>query len=140
VIYSADVRVVVPVRDTEVTGRVVDAVTNIFPEADPVHRPGEVVAEFHSLDHFSELLHRQEILDTARREFKKRADDDGFSFALKKQAAFKGVVNFAVGNPDELGDMEVHVTVRDPSVEEFVDYVAPPTEDGQPVDPDEDRR
>ena len=133
-IYSVDVRAVAPVRDTEVTGRVVDAVTNLFPEADLEREPGEVVAESHSMDHFSELLHEQEILDTARREFGKRAGEDGFSFALKKQAAFKGVVNFAVGNPDELGDIEVHVTVRDPSVEEFVDYVAPPTEDGRPVE------
>ncbi|MFB6155568.1 MAG: RNA-binding domain-containing protein [Haloferacaceae archaeon] len=138
-IYSVDVRVVAPVRDTEVTDRVVDAVRNLFPEVDVERRPGEVVATSHSLDRFSELLHEQEILDTARREFGRRADEDGFSFALKKQAAFKGVVNFAVGNPDELGDIEVHVTVRDPGVDEFVDHVAPPTEDGRPIDPD-DRR
>ena len=136
-IYSVDVRVVVPVRETEVTDRVADAVSNLFPNVELDHQPGRLVGETHSLDHFSERLHRQEILDTARREFRKREADDSFSFALKKQAALRGVVNFAVGNPDELGDIEVHVTVHDPSVEEFVDHVAPPTEDGKPVAPND---
>ena len=132
-IYSVDVRIVAPVRDTEVPGRVIDAVHNLFPDAEARREAGRVVAESHDLDRFSERLHEQEILDTARREFRRRADADGFSFALKKQAAFEGVVNFAVGDPDELGDIEVHVTVREPSVSEFVDHVAPRTEDGEPV-------
>jgi hypothetical protein len=136
-VYSVSVEVVAPVRDTEVTDRVVDAVRNLFPGATVEREAGRVVAETHSMEHFSERLHEQEILDSARREFFRRADDEGFSFALKKQAAFKGVVNFSVGNPDELGDVEVHVTVREPSVEAYVDAVAPPTEDGKPVRPDE---
>ncbi|KAB1187022.1 MULTISPECIES: RNA-binding domain-containing protein [Haloferax] len=134
-IYSVDVRIEAPVRDTEVTDRVADAVENLFPGVELTHEPGKLVAETHELERFSERLHEQAILDTARREFDKRRDEDSFSFALKKQAAFKGVVNFSVGNPDELGDIEVHVTVRDPSVEELVDYIAPPTEDGRPIDP-----
>ena len=136
-IYSADVRIEVPVRDTEVTDRVADAVENLFPGVELSHEPGKLVGETHELERFSERLHEQTILDTARGEFDRRRDEDGFSFALKKQAAFKGVVNFSVGNPDELGDIEVHVTVRDPSVDELVDYVAPPTEDGRPIDPDD---
>ena len=136
-IYRIDVRVIAPVRDTEVTDRVADAVRNLFPNAEISEEPGRLVAEAHSMDAFSERLHEQEILDTARREFFRRADDEGFAFALKKQAAFKGVINFAVGNPDELGDIEVQVTVHDPEVEAFVDHVAPPTEDGRPVQPDE---
>jgi len=136
-IYRIDVRVVAPVRDTEVTDRVADAVRNLFPNAELSEEPGRLVAEAHSMDAFSERLHEQEILDTARREFFRRADDEGFAFALKKQAAFKGVINFAVGNPDELGDIEVQVTVHDPEVEAVVDHVAPPTEDGRPVSPDE---
>jgi len=136
-IHRIDVRVVAPVRDTEVTDRVADAVRNLFPNAELREEPGQLVAEAHSMDAFSERLHEQEILDTARREFFRRADDEGFAFALKKQAAFKGVINFAVGNPDELGDIEVQVTVHDPEVEGFVDHVAPPTEDGRPVREDE---
>jgi hypothetical protein len=136
-VYSVDVRIVAPVRDTEVADRVSDAVTNLFPNADVSRDAGRIVAETHSMDRFSERLHEQEILDSARREFFRRADDDGFSFALKKQAAFKGVVNFSVGNPDELGDIEVHVRVREPSVEAFVDAIAPETRDGRPIRDDE---
>jgi hypothetical protein len=137
VIYRIDVRVIAPVRDTEVTDRVADAVRTLFPNAELREEPGRLVADSHSMDAFSERLHEQEILDTARKEFFRRADDEGFAFALKKQAAFRGVINFAVGNPDELGDIEVQVTVHDPDVEGVIDHVAPPTEDGTPVRPDE---
>jgi hypothetical protein len=135
-VYSVDVRIVAPVRDTEIPDRVVDAVTNLFPDVEAEREAGQIVAETHTMERFSERLHEQEILDSARREFFRRADDDGFAFALKKQAAFKGVINFSVGNPDELGDIAVDVTVRSPSVEEYIDSVAPPTKDGRPVDPD----
>ncbi|MFC7185933.1 RNA-binding domain-containing protein [Halorubrum yunnanense] len=134
-IYSIDVRIEAPVRDTEVTDRVADAVRNAFPDAEPVHEDGRLVAEAHTLDAFSDVLHEQEILDTARRVFLRNSADDGFSFSLKKQAAFEGVVNFAVGEPDELGEIDVEVRVREPDVESFVDYVAPETDEGRPVDP-----
>jgi len=134
-IYSIDVRIEVPVQPTEVTDRVADAVSTVFPNAEFTHEPGMLVAETHTLDPFSDVLHEQEILDTARREFFNHADEVGFSFALKKQAAFEGVVNFAVGNPDELGDIDVDVRVREPDVESIIDAIAPPTEDGTPVDP-----
>jgi len=134
VVYSVDVTITVPVMDTEVTARVKDAVLNIFPEAELTERHGEVVGEAHSMEHFSELLHEQEILDTARNQFFDGVRSDGFEFALKKQAAFVGVVNFAVGNPGELGEITVRVDVRDPGVEAYVDHVAPPTEDGRPIE------
>jgi len=138
-IYSIDVRIEVPVQPTEVTDRVEDAVSTVFPNDESTHEPGKLVAETHTLDPFSDVLHKQEILDTARREFFNHADEEGFSFALKKQAAFQGVVNFAVGNPDELGDIEVDVRVREPDVESIIDAIAPPTEDGTPVDPESRR-
>ncbi|GKZ15141.1 RNA-binding domain-containing protein [Haladaptatus sp. T7] len=136
-IYSVDIRITAPVNDTEIEARVTDAIENVFPGAETESKAGEVVAEAHSVEHFSELLHRQEILDTARGEFFSGRDGDTLSFDLKKQAAFQGVVNFAVGNPDELGELHVRMRVTDPTVEEFVDYVAPPTEDGKPIDTDE---
>ena len=135
-IYSIDVRIEAPVHDTEVTDRVADAVGTVFPDAELDHQPGLLVGETHTLDPFSDRLHEQEILDTARRQFQEHADEDGFEFALKKQAAFEGVINFAVGNPDELGDIEVSVTVREPDVQTIIDAVAPPTEGGTPVDPE----
>lgn len=138
-IYSIDVQITAPVEDTEIADRIADAITNVFPGAEVEDGHGELVAETHSLDHFSELLHRQEILDTARGEFFEHRRGDTFSFDLKKQAAFQGVINFAVGNPDELGDIHVRVRVEEPSVEEFVDFIAPPTEDGKPIMDDRDQ-
>jgi predicted RNA binding protein with dsRBD fold (UPF0201 family) len=134
-IYSVDVRIETPVNDTEVTDRVADAVQNVFPDAEPAHEDGQLVATAHTLDAFSDVLYDQEILDTARRVFTQNATESGFSFDLKKQAAFEGIVNFAVGEPDALGDIHVDVQVRAPDVESFIDYVAPATDEGQPVDP-----
>lgn len=132
-IYSVDVHVTVPVQDTEIADRVADAITNLFPGAAVEEVDGELRAETHNMDHFSELLHRRAILDTARGEFFATLKDDTFSFQVKKQAAFQGVVNFAVGEPSELGDIHVHVRVDDPDAETFIDHVAPPTEDGKPI-------
>ena len=133
-IYRVDVEVTAPVNATEVTDRVADAITNLFPGADPEQRHGEFVARIHDLEHFSELLHRQEILDTARSVFFDNRQGDRTAFDLKKQAAFEGRVNFAVGDASELGDLHVSVRVEEPSFEAYVDHVAPPTEDGRPVE------
>ncbi|CCQ33982.1 coaE operon protein [Halorhabdus tiamatea SARL4B] len=135
-VYSVDVEITAPVYDTEVTDRVADAITNVFPNADVEQRPGELHAEAHDLEHFSELLHRREILDTARGVFFDNLQGDRFSFTLKKQAAFEGVVTFSVGEPDELGEIHVSVRVQEPDVESFIDHIAPPTRDGRPVDPE----
>ena len=136
-IYRIDVQITAPVADTEVTDRVADAITNLFPNADPEFQHGELAAETHEMDHFSELLHRFEILDTARSVFFDGRQGDTIAFDLKKQAAFEERINFAVGEPSELGDVHVRVRVNDPPVEAFVDHVAPRTQDGKPVDRDE---
>ncbi len=133
-IYRVDVEITAPVYDTEVTSRVETAITNLFPNADPEERFGEMRATVHSMEHFSECLHRQEILDTARSEFFGNREGDTFHFALKKGAAFQGRVNFAVGEPDELGEITVRVRVEEPSLEAYVDHVAPETEEGRPVE------
>ena len=136
-IYRVDINVTAPVHDTEVTDRVVDAVERLVPEADIERAPGEVRAEAHSLDRFSELLHEQEILDSARNEFAAGTQGEVIEFVLKKQPAFVGVVNFAVGDPDELGGIRFEVHVHEPSVAAYIDHVAPPTEDGTPLERDD---
>jgi predicted RNA binding protein with dsRBD fold (UPF0201 family) len=135
-VYSVDVEVTAPVNDTEVVDRVADAVTNLFPNAAVERSEGELLATTHTVEHFAERLREQEILDTARREFLERRRGDTFTFALSKQPAFVGVVNFSVGEPGELGDLHVSVRVNDPTVEQFVDRLAPPTKDGSPVEDD----
>ncbi|MEF8822096.1 MAG: RNA-binding domain-containing protein [Halovenus sp.] len=134
-IYSIEAEITAPVYDTEVTDRVADAMQALFPDAEPEHRNGELTATVHTLDEFSQQLHRQAILDSARGVFFDNQRGDSFSFRLKKQAAFEGVVNFVVDEPGELGVITVSVRVEEPSVEEFVDLIAPPTEDGEPIEP-----
>lgn len=133
VVYSVDVEIQTPVHETELSDRVERAVANLFPEADLERLEGELRGEAHGLERFSELLHEQAILDTARGAFFSNREGNTATFALKKAAAFEGIVNFAVGSPGELGDIEVCVTVHEPSFEAYVDHVAPPTEDGEPV-------
>lgn len=133
-IYRIDIEITAPVRDTEVTARVADAISNLFPSATIEEGHGELRAETHSLDRLSELLHQQEILDTARSVFFENHSGTTFSFRLKKQAAFQERINFTVGESDELGEIAVRVRVDEPNVEAYIDHVAPPTEDGRPID------
>ncbi|MES3516332.1 MAG: RNA-binding domain-containing protein [Natronomonas sp.] len=134
-IYSIDVEIVAPVADTEVTDRVRDAIENLFPEAEIESHSAELRGTAHSMDRFSERLHEQAILEAARGQFFAGRDGNTISFRVKKQAAFRGVINFAVGGESELGDIHIDVTVHEPDVESFIDHVAPPTEDGTPIDP-----
>ena len=127
-IHRIDVQVTTPLNPTERRDRVEATITNLFPTAEVEERHGELIAEAHSMDHFAERLRVQNIVDTAREVFRANLEGDTFAFDLKKQAAHEGVVNFAVGNPDELGDLHVRVRVEEPSAEEFVDHVAPRTD------------
>lgn len=131
--YSIDVQVTAPVATTEVPNRVARAIEAIFPSTDIEIESDQVTAEGHAVEQFSNRLHEQQILDTARAHLRTRIEGDTIRFRLKKQAAFMGDVNFAVGNPDELGDIEVEIRVREPTPEAFLDEVAPGTaEDGTP--------
>jgi predicted RNA binding protein with dsRBD fold (UPF0201 family)/dephospho-CoA kinase len=132
--YTVEVEITAPVYETERRERVAEAITGVFPDADTAFAHGELRATVHTLEHLSKLLHRQSILDTARGVFFDNRRGDTFSFRLKKQAAFVGVVNFVVDDPGELGAIAVRVRVEEPSVEAAINEVAPPTEDGEPVD------
>ena len=129
-----DVEITAPVYGTELEDRVGEAIEAIFPGAEPGLEHGELRGAVDDLEPLSELLHRQEILDTARGVFFRNRRGDSFSFRLKKQAAFVGVANFVVDEPGELGAIAVRVRVEEPDVETIIDRIAPPTEDGAPVD------
>ena len=133
-VVDIDVEITAPVYGTELEDRVGEAIEAIFPGAEPRLEHGELRGAVDDLEPLSELLHRQEILDTARGVFFRNRRGDSFSFRLKKQPAFQGVVNFAVDDPGELGAISVRVRVSEPNVEAFIDHIAPPTEDGQPVE------
>lgn len=124
-IHSIDVEITTPLYPTEVRDRVEDAIHELFPGAVIEERHGELVAETHSMERFAERLEEQNITPTARDVFLEGREGDTFVFDLKKAAAFEGVVNFAVGNPDELGDIHVRVRVEKPDAPAFIDYLAP---------------
>jgi len=124
-IHRIEVQVTTPLNPTERRERVETAITNLFPTAEVEERHGELLAEAHSLERLAERLHEQNIVDTAREVFRRDLGGDTFAFDLKKQAAHEGVVNFAVGNPDELGDLHVRVRVVKPDAEAFIDHLAP---------------
>jgi len=130
-IHRIDVQVTTPLNPTEVKARVEDAIKNLFPTAEVEERHGELIAEAHSMDRFAERLHEQNIVDTAREVFRRNLEGDTFAFDLKKQAAHQGVVNFAVGNPDELGDLHVRVRVEEPDAEAFIEHLASRSEGGE---------
>jgi predicted RNA binding protein with dsRBD fold (UPF0201 family) len=131
---DAEIEITAPVQPTEIEDNVAAAIESIFPDADPQLRHGELTATVTGMAHFSELLHRQAILDTARGVFFDNLHGDRFSFQLRKGPALQGVVNFPAGDPSELGDIAVRVRVGDDDVEAYIDHVAPPTEAGEPVD------
>jgi predicted RNA binding protein with dsRBD fold (UPF0201 family) len=124
-IHSIEVQITTPLYPTEVRDRVEDAIHALFPDAAIEERHDELIAETHSVERFAERLDEQNIGSTAREVFRDGIEGDAFSFDLKKAAAFEGVVNFAVGNPDELGDVHVRVRVEDPDVGTFIDYITP---------------
>lgn len=132
-IHQIEVTIRTPLNPTEDPTHVAEAILELFPDAELDIRDHEVVGVTHSLATLSERLHQREILDTARTEFFDSVRPDGFSFTLKKQPAAVGVPTFAVGEPSELGELNVDVRVEKPDVESLIDHVAPPTVDGTPV-------
>lgn len=131
-IHRIDVQITTPLNPTERREKVEEALLNLFPTAEIEERHGELQGEAHSLDHLGKRLREQAIVDTAREMFRAGLEGDAFSFSLKKQAAFEGIVNFAVGNPDELGDIHVRVRVEEPTPEEFIEFLAPKTPADEP--------
>ncbi len=131
-----------PVYATERTERVIEAIDTLAPEATIEQQAGNetapdtVVAKTHSLERLSELFHEQAILDSARTSLLDGLDPETntVTVRLKKQAAYAGVVNFAVGDPDELGDITATITVSEGDPTAYVRQLAPPTEDGVPID------
>ncbi|HDS59171.1 MAG TPA: coaE operon protein [Thermoplasmatales archaeon] len=115
-----EVSISAPVSATEDPERVKSAICNLFPEAAVQAHPDRLEASAHSLDMFRELLKKQQIRDTARQVLRHARRDHHLAFALNKQAAYAGAVNFAVvGHP--LGVIQVTVEAEDP--EALIDWL-----------------
>jgi len=121
------------VRKTESVEKVRKAILNIFPEVRLEEAVGEVrgeSADVRALSRFRELLRKQAILDAARSVMKAGLSENMISFRLNKQVAYVGKVNFTNGEAP-MGPIVVSILAEDP--ERMIDYLAPRTKNGMPV-------
>jgi uncharacterized protein len=119
------------VRPTERLEKVVSAIEKIFPGLIMDIREDRIEAYDgpDSLKNFHKLLREQKILDTARLVMTNGLIGDTLQFRLNKQAALMGYVNFPPED-EPLGSIHVQITGK----ERVIDWLAPQTEDGVPVD------
>lgn len=122
-IYRITVTVTASINPTEDPSRVRTAIENLFPNVSLTEQNGTITGSTHSLENFTRKLNEQNIAETARDVFYENTTQSGFTFQLKKQAAYMDTINFTVGNEDELGDIHVEVTVEEPAVKEFIDQI-----------------
>lgn len=120
---------------TEPEEKVRHAIENIFPGARLrlVQKQGYVdrLEGAAGLDRLHELLRRQKILDTARSAMHGGLEGDEISFTLNKQAAYMGSLNF-LDHDVALGGLYVTIAYSDPLL--VIDWLAPETRDGRPVE------
>ncbi len=86
--------------------------------------------DIESLRKLHELLRRQRILDTARSTFLKNKQGNAIEFELNKQVAYIGRINF-VEEAIALGS--IHVRIEAEEIDRVIDWLAPVTKDGKPV-------
>lgn len=111
------------VYPTESVEKVAKAIKNIFPIE--VSAEGKRVAgesgSMKSLERFQALLNSHAIRGSARKILESSAAGGKMSFALNKQAAYAGAVNFYGYSP--LGP--VNVEISDKNLEKIIDWLAP---------------
>lgn len=129
---KVEVEIETKVNPTEDPDKVVQAVKNLFPDAD-ISIEGETLkAKAWDLRKFRDLLRRQRILDTARTELIKGKINNETRIYLNKQTAYIGKINFA----DEdaiLSPIVVTFKLYGIPFGKFLDYMAPQTKAGKPV-------
>jgi predicted RNA binding protein with dsRBD fold (UPF0201 family) len=117
---ESDVKISIETRiyKTESQEKVECAIRNIFPDA-VLTRSGDCInGKSSTLETFATLLRAQRIRATAKTELMKGLASDSFRFALNKQVALIGKVNFS---QDSLGPIFVQVEARAPS--ELIDAI-----------------
>ena len=128
---TIEISVYSSVQPTERVEKVVSAIENIFPGLTMDIREDRIEAYDgpDALRTFHQLLRELRILDSARSVLLDGRVGETFKFCLSKQAAFMGIVSFP---PDEepLGSLHVQIT----GGERLVDWLAPKTEDGIPIE------
>lgn len=108
---------------TETAEKVAKAVKNIFPvevSVEGKHVVGEST-DRKSLERFQTLLKSQAIRGAARKVLESSIAGGKISFALNKQAAYVGAVNFCDCSP--LGPMNIEISNK--NLEKIIDWLAP---------------
>ena len=130
---SFRVRVEAEVRPTEDETKVEKAIKNIFPTL-RLSREGDRLVgestEIAALDKIHMLLRRQKILDAAR-SIMLSGKGEKIKFMLNKQAAFVSWINFSEGE-SPLGPIVVTLEAGD--LDRLINYLAPRTHEGKPIE------
>lgn len=127
-----------PLYPTESQDKVEAAIKKLFPNIELKLEQGFGAAKLltgstigiESLKKMHELLRRQRILDTARNTFLKNKRGNAIEFKLNKQVAYIGKINF-VEEAIALGS--IHVKIEAEEIEHLIDWLAPVTKDGKPI-------
>ncbi len=132
------VRVSTLVHPTEIEEKVRKAVTNLFPVELQLRDFGTPQLYGEGDLETLRLLHRrlreERILDTARHILITGSSGDTTQFMLNKQVAFAGKLNFP-GGEESLGSIYVEILAGDEdSLLRIIDWLAPETVDGKPVE------
>ena len=129
---KVEIEIETKVNPTEDVDKVVQAVKNLFPDADVTIEGDNLKAKAWDLRKFRDLLRRQRILDTARTELLKGKSDNETTVFLNKQTAYVGKVNFTDENAI-LSPIRVTFKLYGIPFGKFLDYVAPQTKAGKPI-------
>lgn len=120
-------RVRAPVQPTESAEKVAAAVRAVFPDAQLERTRGGLEGPTGGLDRFARLVREQRIPDTARGVLLRGQDGARTRFAVSKQAAAAGRLNFA-SREGPLGDLAVELAAGSArELAAFIDEAAPDT-------------
>ncbi len=129
---KVEIEIETDVYPTEDVDKVVQAVKNLFPDAEIEIEEGKLKARAWDLRKFRDLLRRQRILDTARTELFKGRSGNEITIYLNKQTAYISKVNFADVDAI-LSPIRVTFRLYGIPVGRFIDYLAPATKAGRPI-------
>lgn len=127
-------RVETEVRPTEDQTKVEAAIKRIFPTLQ-LNRVGNYLigesSDVRALDRLHQLLRLQAILDSARKVMRASREGNLVRFMLNKQVATVSKVSFT---DDESPLGPIIVTIEALDIERLIDYLAPRTRDGKPIE------
>jgi len=118
-----EIKIMAPVKNTEDSSRVKQAILNIFPDAIVEEHKDRLEGTASNAENLKSMLEMQKIRDTARWFLKKNVKDGKLSFKLNKQAAYAGKVNFAIFD-HPLGEIIVSITPeKSESINDFIEWL-----------------